>query len=147
MSAGEMFSGWPLAHGAGRIVVTMQDKAKPQPAVPNDDSEQPTERIETADRTKMVTVRISRTMRNVLLGLALVFAVVLLSMLTTIVLSSVKPDLLPQGPRGVQGVAGPQGARGPRGHHGKQGKQGSQGFQGARGTACSNDLTVPLPYC
>jgi hypothetical protein len=68
----------------------------------------------------------------------------------------------PQGPQGAtgqtgaQGAAGAQGDRGLRGLRGKRGRPGKIGAAGAAGAAgtntvteraCSNDLSVPLPFC
>jgi hypothetical protein len=61
----------------------------------------------------------------------------------------------PRGHQGKQGQIGPRGVQGVRGRQGKNGVDGAAGAPGAAGAtgapgatrACSNDITVPLPYC
>lgn len=110
-----------------------------------------------------VTVAMSPGVRRALKVVGFVLAVILLSAGTMMFISAVAPTILPNGPQGatgLQGAQGAQGERGPRGRtgpRGRQGKTGANGINGANGAngqdgatierACSNDPSVPLPYC
>ena len=107
-----------------------------------------------------ITVTMSDGVRKVLRAVGFVLAVILLSAATMYTISAIDPSVLPDGPQGATGATGPQGERGERGRRGavgRRGKTGAAGANGANGTngapgavverACSNDLSVPLPYC
>jgi hypothetical protein len=81
------------------------------------------------------------------------------ALFASVVAALVLTDSFPRGAEGAQGTQGqigPQGVAGPRGRSGKSGLNGldgatgtpgATGAPGTPGRACSNDVTVPLPYC